>query len=712
MNVRIWFVSVISLLPVFLLAGRIVDYDDVLTDNGFIGPWPLQLHKARSTDIEWTEQTGYFSFKATGATPTVYTLPLIGGLPEEYNVLSFEYFATDYLDKLTIALLDAGGNERQLDTSLGIREGWSLHSISLAQIKDSWGKAGDYLRISLGDKRGYVLNIRNLHLRAPTAIEKKRNKEKAKNQASERHLLALMNSYLSASFGSQVTRVEVGKDVLTINGQAGNQDSLFLAEIPLWMDAYALDDITHIVPLGSGEVFERKVERFNPLGDDRALSRWMVTKKVGGRLTAQSHIRYPDSIYTANQYGEERPSNRKGLADFDASRPKMIEDLDSLDITSVNVNFWSREILRSKRDSATLAHVYNGRTFYINADWLEKMDATIMEATKRDIIVSAIILIDHPAVTPDKEIASLLPHPDYDPSGIYTMPDLTTKEGMIHYAAILDFLASRYGRLDKKYGRIHHWIAHNEISAGWVWTNIGEKHPRRYMDVYHKSMRAIYCIARQYNPHAKVFISLDHHWDQVSDPQFYPATVLLATLLEFSRKEGDFEWGIAYHPFPESLFEPKSWLDKRVDYTYRSPLITFKNIEVLDAWTKQPATFFRGIKRRTIHFSEQGPNSRTYSPGDLAEQAASLAYVWKKMKALDGIETFQYHFWRDFRGEGGLQLGLRRFPDDEDPSGRKPIWYLYQSLDTPKEDEACAFARPIIGVKNWEEVIYKGDVLE
>jgi len=78
-----------------------------------------------------------------------------------------------------------------------------------------------------------------------------------------------------------------------------------------------------------------------------------------------------------------------------------------------------------------------------------------------------------------------------------------------------------------------------------------------------------------------------------------------------------------------------------------------------------------------IHFSEQGPNSKSYTPNDLTEQAASLAYVWKKMKALDGIETFQYHFWRDFRGEGGLRLGLRRFPDDIDaPSGKKPIWNL------------------------------------
>jgi len=674
-------------------------------------PWLLQFCKERSTEIEYSEAGGYFSFMTTGNHPVISTLPFTGDLPGEYAILSFEYFATDYQDKFTIALVDENGEKRELETQLGIREGWSFHSISLTEIRGLWGKRGDYLQIMPGEKKGYVIHVRNLHLRTLTVAEKKKEQERAQKEASEQRSLMRMNRYLSASFDSEVTDVALGKDIVTVSGKAGNQDHLFLAKIPLWMDAYALGEITHLIPLRSGGTFKQQIERFSPTGDDCALSRWMVVRKVGNQISAESNARYADRIYAVNQYAEEHPANRKGLADFDASRPEMIEDLDSLGITSVNVNFWSREILRSKPDSATVPHLYNGRLFYINSDWLKRMDATIMEATKRNIIVSAIILIDHAAVTPDEHIASVLPHPDYDPSGIYTMPDMTTKEGVIHYAAMLDFIASRYGRADKKFGRIHHWIAHNEINAGWVWTNIGEKHPLRYMDVYHKSMRVIYNIARQYNPHANVFISLDHHWHQVSDPQFYPATTLLETLLEFCRKEGDFEWGIAYHPFPESLFEPKSWLDKRVDYTYESPLITFKNIEVLAAWTKDTGTFFNGSKRRVIHFSEQGPNSKSYTPNDLTEQAASLAYVWKKMKALDGIETFQYHFWRDFRGEGGLRLGLRRFPDDIDaPSGKKPIWNLYQSLDTPKENEACAFALPIIGIKDWEEVNYKGKI--
>lgn len=64
----------------------------------------------------------------------------------------------------------------------------------------------------------------------------------------------------------------------------------------------------------------------------------------------------------------------------------------------------------------------------------------------------------------------------------------------------------------------------------------------------------------------------------------------------------------------------------------------------------------------------------------------------------------------DHRGEGGLRIGLRRFPDDEeDPAGKKPVWYVYKYADTDKEAEAFEFAKDIIGINNWDEVLYKGD---
>ncbi len=229
------------------------------------------------------------------------------------------------------------------------------------------------------------------------------------------------------------------------------------------------------------------------------------------------------------------------------------------------------------------------------------------------------------------------------------------------------------------------------------------------MDQYHKAMRLVHLTARQYDPHARAYISLTHHWAQTVNPRFMPSREVLEHLLAFSRAEGDFDWGIAHHPYPSSLREPKTWLDLGVDFTFETPKITFKNIEVLDAWVRQPAQLFLGRHVRSVHLTEQGPNSPDYSERALQEQAAAMAYLWPKLRRLDAIEGFQFHNWVDNRREGGLRIGLRRFPDDaDDPLGAKPVWHVYRALDTPDEARATAFALPLIGIRDWSEVLHLG----
>jgi len=65
----------------------------------------------------------------------------------------------------------------------------------------------------------------------------------------------------------------------------------------------------------------------------------------------------------------------------------------------------------------------------------------------------------------------------------------------------------------------------------------------------------------------------------------------------------------------------------------------------------------------------------------------------------------------DNRGEGGLRIGLRKFPDEPgDPLGKKPIWSVYEALGTPREADATAFAKPIIGIQDWSEVRHTGAI--
>ena len=139
---------------------------------------------------------------------------------------------------------------------------------------------------------------------------------------------------------------------------------------------------------------------------------------------------------------------------------------------------------------------YNGRTYYADRKAIEGFDKTLQYTAARDVIVNAIVLIAPERSFADKTAGRLFEHPDFDPAGIYTMPNMTTLESLNLYAAAIDFLAERYSRPDKKYGRVHHWIAHNEVDAGWVWTNAGIKTPLRFMDIYIKSMRLLYYTAQ------------------------------------------------------------------------------------------------------------------------------------------------------------------------------------------------------------------------
>jgi len=353
-----------------------------------------------------------------------------------------------------------------------------------------------------------------------------------------------------------------------------------------------------------------------------------------------------------------------------------------------------------------IAHNYMGRTWYFGEKDVNVLDSTFRTTARKGIVTAAILLVGKAEQCPDPEIGRLMQHPDMDPAGIYSMPNMTTPESAGCYAAAIDFLASRYSRPDRKYGMLNHWIIHNEVDAGWVWTNMGEKSALLYMDTYIKSMRLCYAIARSYNPHSEVFISLTHHWDWTSHPKFHTSKELMELLLKYTRAEGDFRWAVAHHPYPQSLFEPKTWLDEQVDFTFSTQLITFRNLEVIDAYIKLPELLYKGRHKRTLWLSENGTNSRSYSEKDLAEQAAGFAYAWKKMKSLDGIDGFQWHNWMDHRGEGGLRLGLRKFPDDrDDPAGRKPVWYLYKAADTEREDELFNEYRKLIGIESWNEII-------
>jgi hypothetical protein len=440
---------------------------------------------------------------------------------------------------------------------------------------------------------------------------------------------------------------------------------------------------------------------------DRLTSRWQIVRKAGDRIEPLSHARYAGWVDCRSpQLPAVKPVNQKGLGGWSPGRLRGTDELAELGITAVTVNLMIHSLVSLTPAADTEPFQWQGRTYHARKKALAGHDATFLEAAKHGAMVSAILLVANPAKS-NEPLVKLLGHPDAVSQGTYAMPNVTSAEGISLYGAILNLMAERWSRPDGKYGRVHHWIIHNEVDAGWVWTNAGEKPATVFMDLYQRSMRLMDLIARQYDPHARPFITLTHHWAEAGNKNWYGSRRMIELLLRHTGAEGDFPWALAHHPYPQNLFNPLTWEDEQATFSFDTPKITPKNLEVLDAYMKQPALLDRG-KVRPIHLSENGFNSKDYSPKQLEDQAAGMALAWKKMAALPSIESWQYHNWIDNRSEGGLRIGLRKFPDEPgDPNGKKPIWHLYQALGTPQEDAVAAPYLKTIGISSWDEVLYK-----
>jgi len=695
-----------------LLTSLIISLPCRAQDEDTSSPLNPDLESMVAVDYEMPEE-GIHQFNTLGQNPYFITMPLEDQLPHDRVILSFEYFCPLGLDHMQVYFSPAFENQpAKLVRRITPSEGWSTHSIDLGEVMGDWGRAGDRLRLDLGSRPGVSIQVRNIQLRPLSEREKElaANREKRKEQDAKLH--AGLEKYLAADFPSALEKIIVTDQKINIIGRSVSTPGTYLCEVPPDMDVTLEQEFEKAIAIKDARfvIEQDRYENRKGIRYDKLLSKWVLAEKQDDGYRLVSHARYADEINSMYDLPDEKPAGKKGLGGF-STRRGHVEDLEDLDITSATVNIWFMRFMHTRPAEDRIRHDYNGTSYYFDKWAVEIFDSTFRTTSRRNIIVAAILLVDKVENCADPEIGRLLQHPDMDPAGIYSMPNMTNPESVNCYAAALDFLASRYSRPDEKYGRIHHWIMHNEVDAGWVWTNMGEKTDLVFMDAYVKSMRMCYNIARKYNPHSEVFITLTHYWAWTSDPHYYPSKDLMEILLDYTRAEGDFEWALAHHPYPESLREPKTWLDQKVQFDFNTPLITFKNLEVLDAWIKLPEVLYRGEFKRTLWLSENGTNSPTYSEQDLKEQAAGFAYTWKKFKTLDGIDGFQWHNWFDGRGEGGLRIGLRRFPDDEtDPGGRKPAWFCYQAADSENEDEVFDPYKELIGIEEWDQLIYRGEI--
>lgn len=501
-------------------------------------------------------------------------------------------------------------------------------------------------------------------------------------------MAANIKDYLAKDYPSKVTNVQVTSDKVIIKGNCGGSGTYLLAEITPWQDVTELEKYPYTQDL-SGGGFTVTVDRIVPNREgiryDKVFSKWAVVKVDGDRQTLDSHARYADDVVPKKSPEAVPLRNKKGFGAGDIDL--YFSDCKEMNVGSITMNVVLNDYIKGEGSG----YSYGGQNYSLGA-FKDYVDRVTRRAGEMDLVVSAIILCQTNSIFKDPE----------NKGGNYTMPNLTTAKAFNLYAAALEHMASTHCTPGN---RISHWIMHNEVDFANEWTNMGDQPMMRYLDRYIKSMRICYNIARQYDQNASVLGSYTHCWT-VADGNYAPKKMLEATVA-YSEAEGDFRWGVAYHPYPQDLTKPSFWVnDTQATYSLNSKYVTFKNLEVIDAWIRQKENFYKGKTKRVLFLSEQGTNSPSYSESDLALQAAGGAWAWKKVSKLDGIDAIQWHNWADNKAEGGLRIGLRTFAEGSVSNlTPKPVWYVWKAAGTAEEDSVFDQYKATLGISDWDSIL-------
>lgn len=671
-----------------------------------INLWALaKFELTKNTNhVEIKEAQGALSIETTGGDP--YAVFKTSSVGADDCVLDFEYFCPEGISDMQIyygppispSTCVSMGNLPKSET-------WNKACLNLkAATNQVWNNSFTQIRLDFGALAKLRLQVRNIVLRPPNSDERMAQKEKQETHAKLAQKGEKYAAFYRKDFPAKVLEVKVLTDSLEILVSVkGRQKDLRIAKINMWQDLAGITEFEKTFPLtqtnkqiDSKTIYSAKIPRFE--GDcDNMLSKFAVLAKDGkGEFVLVSFAGYANNFEAVQNNLEPKPiiKSKKGITCAESIIVGNSSELADLGVRHITINVVLNQFLRDSGDS--VEHDFCGKKYSFRKSIIDRLDAVAKYSEENSIIASGIVLIRQP----QSEIEKILCHPGALSFSAYTMPNLTNQEGFTLYAALIDFLCKRYSQKNA-HGRIDNWIIHNEVDYAADWTDMGRVPMSLYMEQYMRSMRIVEVLSKKYSKHSRVFISLTHNWQSPVDNSWrtYCVKDMLDYLCAASLLETNFDWGVAYHPYPKNLFKADAWNDTGLEFNFNTPIITLKNIEVLFAYLNKKE-FLYAAKPRTVIFSEQGFHS-DYTKSGFAQQCAAFLYAWKRIEKIDTLEAFHNHRWQDHPNEGGLLLGLRKLPQEGSSLGDpKEAWEVFKALDTPKQKEFERKYIKIIGEKN------------
>ena len=438
--------------------------------------------------------------------------------------------------------------------------------------------------------------------------------------------------------------------------------------------------------------------------DPRLYSRFVVALKIGDTYQAISAPIYVTNPGDVASFTEEYPEamSKKGLLiELD-----MLGDAMELGVKHTTINIPYHHII-----GGNLKYRYNGKDYYFNEELIASYDKMISSFSNKGIIVTAILLNGWNDAHPELHEAGLAK----SSSAFYYGFNVSTPEGYETTRALFSFMAERYSGADYKHGRVSNWIVGNEVNNNKNWNYVGPMDLASYTKLYEKNFRVAYTAIKSRSKNARVFFSTDYEWKKQNTNLQYAAKDFIDLFNAGISAEGNIEWGLAYHPYPYPMTEPEFWDDDQtgmVNETFESPVVNFKNLHVLTDYFQQAHMRTAGGRVRHIILSEEGFTSDSISRGKVYDiQAAAFAYAYYLVDNNPYIDAFILNRQVDAITEvetscafGLWTVDMSR-PDKVIAVMPKNIYQVFKHIDTRKSLRYSEFAKSIVGISDWSEVI-------
>ena len=409
----------------------------------------------------------------------------------------------------------------------------------------------------------------------------------------------------------------------------------------------------------------------------------------------------PESVASYTKEYPDAMSKKGLLIELD-----MIGDAMELGVKHTTINIPYHHMI-----GGNLEYQYNGKTYHFNEELIASYDKMISTFSGKSIVVTAILLNGWNDTHPELHEAGL----ERTSSANYYGFNVSTKEGYETTRALLSFMAERYSGADPNHGRVSNWIIGNEVNNNRDWNYVGPMDLASYTKLYEKSFRVAYTAIKSRSRNARVFFSTDYEWKKENTNLKYAAKDFIDLFNDGIRKEGNIDWGLAYHPYPYPMTEPEFWDDDQtgmVTESVDSPIINFKNLHVLTDYFQKPQFLTDSGKVRHIILSEEGFTSISPTRGPVFDiQAAAYAYAYFLVDANPYIDAFILNRQVDSVLEYKSSCAFGLWTVDTSREDKviavfpKNIYTVFKYIDTKKALKYTEFAKEIIGISRWSEVI-------